>query len=153
MNKTPPFDMQDGHKYFAAYCFNRTWDYIEKESRTAEDNEAMLQACMASLWHWSQREDAVPKNFCVGYWQASRVFALLGRADYALTYARMSLEQSGGLDSFFVAYSYEALARSEMAAGHKDKMNEYLATARTLRASVADVENKKLLEADLNTIK
>jgi hypothetical protein len=153
MVKEPDFDLTGAHKYFSANCFNKTWDFIDKSSRSAEDDLQMLQTCMASLWHWSQRTDAKPENYSVGFWQASRVFALLGNVDDARKYAQLSLDTSRELAPFYVGYAYEALARSEMAAGNKAKMNEYLTAARQQCDKVTDQDSKKLLAADLETLK
>ncbi len=153
MNTTPAFDLQEAHKYFAAHCFNRTWDFISKQKRTSEEDDQMIQACLASLWHWSERADVTPKNFSIGYWQASRVYALAGRVDDARRYAQLSLEKSQGLEPFFEGYAYEALARSEMVAGNRAQMSGYLIKAQKLCDSVPDPESKKMLQADLETIK
>ena len=153
MSKTPTFELQEAHKYFAAHCFNSTLDFIEKKSHTPEEVDQMIQLCMTSLWHWSQRTDATPKNFAVGYWQASRVFALAGKVDEARKYGQLSLEKGQGLEPFYVGYAYEALARSEMVAGNRRKMNEFLGKARELCTKVTDAEEKKLLTNDLETIK
>lgn len=153
MNKKPTFDVEEAHRYFSAYCFNKTWNYIEKQDRTVQECEEMLHTCLASMWHWAQRTDVTPKNSSVGYWQASRVHALLGRADDARRYGQLSLEKSAGLEPFYVGYAYEALARSEMIAGNHTKKAEYVAMARKLCDAVSDQESKKLLVADLDTIK
>lgn len=153
MSKAPSFDTQEAHKYYSAHCFNKTWEYIDKQSRTAADDQAMLHTCLASLWHWQQRSDATKQNLSVGYWQASRVFALLSRADDARTYGQRSLDLSGELEPFFQGYAYEALARSEMLANDRDKMAEYLTRAKARCDSVTDPDSKKLLAADLDTIK
>ncbi len=81
MPDNPDFDLQVTHRYFSGNCFNKTWEFIDNPNRTDKNNLSMLQTAMASLWHWSQREDAKPQNLSVGYWQVSHVFALLGQAD------------------------------------------------------------------------
>lgn len=153
MIKLPSFDLAESHRYFAAHCFNKTWDFIDKPSRSEEEEEAMLHTCLASLWHWSQRDDVTAENFSVGYRQASRVIALLGKADDACKYARRSLEKSRGLTPFYEGYAYEALARSESVAGNQDKMNEYPTEVRKLCDAVEDVESRKLVSGDLDQIK
>ena len=45
------FDTEAGHKYFAAHCFNATWDLLDKESRTDEETEAMIDLAHASRSH------------------------------------------------------------------------------------------------------
>lgn len=42
MTQEPDFDVAAAHKYFAATCFNRAWDLIEKENRTAAEDRMMV---------------------------------------------------------------------------------------------------------------
>jgi hypothetical protein len=90
----PEFDTAAAHRYFSAECFNRAWDLIEKKNRSAKDDATMLSLTMASLWHWTQREDCTAENLSVAYWQISRVFALLHQPDNARNYGEMCLEVS-----------------------------------------------------------
>jgi hypothetical protein len=152
MGKSPVFDEQEAHRYFAAQCFNATWDFIDKPSRATEEDDEMLLTCMASLWHWLKRADVTPKNLSIGYWQLSRVFALLGKAEDARRYGQLSLAKSHGLEPFYEGYAYEALARSEMIAGTRMKTAEYLSSAKRLCNAVSDPESKKLLAADLDRL-
>ena len=153
MPNSPTFDLTAAHKYFAADCYNQTWTFMEKAHRTPEDDASMLQTAMASLWHWSQREDATPTNFSIGYWQVSRVFALLGQADNARRYGELSLQSAReGAEIVFIGFGYEALARAEMVAGNTEKMKEYLAQAWSYSEKVEDEEDKQLLVKDLETI-
>ncbi|MCQ3938910.1 MAG: hypothetical protein DPW18_17970 [Chloroflexi bacterium] len=149
----PDFDPQTVHRYFSAACFNQTWEYINNPNRTAEDDFAMLHTAMTSLWHWTQREDVTPTNLSIGYWQVSRVYALLGQADNARCYAETCLKHSEGIEPEYIGFAYEALARAELVAGNKTKMDEYLAKAREYAAKVQDPEDREILENDLSTIK
>jgi hypothetical protein len=72
------FDADQAHRHFSASCFNLAWELIDKPDRTAEDDEQMVRLAQASLWHWTQRSDCTDKNLSIGYWQVSRVCALLG---------------------------------------------------------------------------
>ena len=153
MPNPPTFDVNAAHKFFAADCYNQTWTFMDKAHRTPEEDASMLQTAMASLWHWSQREDATPTNFSIGYWQVSRVFALLGQVDNARRYGEMSLKSAReGAETVFIGFGYEALARAEMVAGNTEKMKEYLAQAWSCAEKVEDEEDKKLLVKDLETI-
>jgi len=153
MPDKPDFDLQVTHRYFSGNCFNKTWEFIDNPNRTDEDNLSMLQTAMASLWHWTQREDAKSQNLSVGNWQVSRVFALMGQADNARKYAEVSLKYSEGCEPFYIGFAYEALARAEMAARNQEKMNEYLKKAHELAKKVEDPEDKEVLMGDLNSIK
>jgi hypothetical protein len=153
MSHQPAFDVKAAHKYFSAECFNKTWDLIDNPNRTSEEDKSMLQTSMASLWHWTQRDGAKPQNLSVGNWQVSRVYALLGQADNARRYGEISLKLAQGTTSFYSGFAYEALARAEMVAGNKAKMQEYLQRANVLADQVEDKEDKQVLSSDLKSIK
>ncbi len=154
MAKKPDFDLQAAHKYFSAECFNRAWDYIDKPALSSSEADMMLRLSLASLWHWTQRKDCTPTNLSVGYWQVSRVFALLRQADNARHYGKLSLEESQkeGVRPFCLGYAYEALARAEYVAGNLYDKEAYLKQARQIATTVKDEEEKKLLMDDLETI-
>ena len=155
MAKKPDFDIVAAHKFFSAECFNRAWDYIDKPVRTQREADMMLSLSLASLWHWTQREDCTPTNLSIGYWQVSRAYALLQQAESARRYGELCLEASraeGGLP-FFQGYAYEALARAERVAGDQDRMENYLIQAHQVAASLTDPEEKKQMLHDLATIR
>ena len=116
MSDEPTFDIQAAHRYFSTECFNRAWDLIEKEDRTAEEEDEMLNLSLASLWHWTRRPDCTSKERSLGYWQVSRIYAITGRPKNATWYAERCREatEDAGLPPFYLGYAYEALAR----AGH-----------------------------------
>jgi hypothetical protein len=151
----PDFDLQVAYKYFSVECFNRAWDYIDKPGRSPSEGDRMLQLSMASLWHWTQRQDCTPTNLSIGYWQVSRVYALLQQAEQARHYGQLCLEasQTEGIEPFYRGYAYEALARAERVAGNQDKMEEYLIQAHQVATALPNPEAKKQLVNDLATIR
>jgi hypothetical protein len=153
VNKKPDFDTASAHRYFSAHCFNSAWDLIDKIGRTPEEDELMIQLNQASIWHWSQRADNADKNRSIGYWQASRIRALLGQADEARRYGQLCLQYSGQLEPFYLGYAYEALARAEQVAGNPAEAREYAAEARRLASQVSEAGEKKALLDDLAGIK
>jgi hypothetical protein len=155
MGKKLDFDIQAAHKYFSAECFNRAWDYIDKPIRNKREEDLMLQLSLASLWHWTQRKDSTSTNLSVGYWQVSRVYALLRQAENSKHYGELCLEVSLGEDvlPFYRGYAYEALARAEMVAGNEDEMEKQLINAHQVAASLPDPKAKKQLLHDLATIR
>jgi tetratricopeptide (TPR) repeat protein len=155
MSQPPAFDLDLTHRYFSTECFNRAWDLIDKPQRTKEDDERMIWLSIASLWHWTQRPDCTGTNLSVAYWQVSRVYALLGRSEAALRYAQLCLEASQGDEilPFYLAYAYEALARAAMVAGNPEKVIEYLRKAEQVAEKMTDLEAKKQLIADLETLR
>lgn len=155
MAKKADFDLQSAHKYFAAECFNRAWDYIDKPVRKKNEDDQMLQLSLTSLWHWTQRKDCTPTNLSIGYWQVSRVYALLRQADNARRFGKLCLEAAQGKEvlPYYKGAAYEALARAEMVAGDLNEMEKYLIQAHQIAASLPNLEEKKMLLADLATIR
>jgi hypothetical protein len=152
MANVPSFDSEQAHKYFSANCFNLAWELIGKPERTAEEDEQMIRLAQASLWHWTERSDCNDKNLSIGYWQASRVYALLGQADNARKYAQLCLEKTPADDPFCLGYAYEALARAESIAANAETANAHLAQAWQHAEAVSDEDAKQLLVDDLQTL-
>ena len=57
MSDKPELDQELAHKFFAANCFNKAWELIDKPDRTPEDDEQMIRLVHASIYHWTQRPD------------------------------------------------------------------------------------------------
>ncbi len=147
------FDINEGHIYFSTKAFNRTWEYIEQgDGRPADENLLMLHTAIASLWHWTQREDVKAENLSIGYWQVSRVFNLLKQPNNARIYGLQALKYAEGLEPFLKAYAYETLARAEMLANNRVIMMVYLEKAREMTNLVTEEEDKQLLLKDLESL-
>jgi predicted phage gp36 major capsid-like protein len=146
----PDFDVQSAHKYFAAHCFNAAWELIRKADRTPADDEQMISLSHASAWHWAQQPDCTDQSLSIGYWQLSRVHALIADAENARKYGRLCLEKS--TEPFYLGYAHEALARAESVAGNDAGMKQHLAEAWRHAEAVADAEHKQWLVRDLETL-
>ncbi len=148
----PDFDLADAHRYFAASCFNLAWELIDKPDRTPDEDERMTQHNQASLWHWSQRPDCQARNLSIGYWQSSRIHALLGRVDEAKRYAELCLAHTFAEEAFLRGYAHEALARAALLAGDTAEGARQLSTATAFAAQVTDDEDRQLLQSDLKSL-
>jgi len=154
MADTPNFDIQQAHKHFSADCFNKTWDNMDKDGgRSTEENMEMLHTAIASLWHWTQREDVTPKNLSIGYWQVSRVYCLIKQPNNARRYGLLSLQYAKELSPFLKGYAYETLARAEMIANKRVIMKEYLAKAHEMLEQIDSEEDRQTLAKDLDALK
>lgn len=154
MADSPDFEIQQAHKYFSVDCFNKAWDHMDKDgSRSDEENMEMLHTAIASLWHWTQREDVAAKSLSIGYWQVARVYCLIGQPNNARRYGLMSLHYAKELPPFFKGYAYEALARAEMIANNRVVMKVYLEKAREMLDQVQEAEDRRILAKDLESIK
>ncbi len=144
------------HRRLSADCFNRTWELLEKENRTVEEDERMLSLAHASLAHWRMREDCTDHHLGIGYWQISRVYAVLGDGGNAKRYGALCLAVSQAKPPFrqqeppfFLGYAHEALARAALVQEDRTAFDRHLAAAREQAVLVSDVEERKLLEDDL----
>lgn len=149
MASTPIFDDANGHRLFSATCFNRVWEGLEAKQRTPEEDEILIACCLASLWHWSQRPDCTRRNLSIGYWQASRVYAVLGQAENSLRYGELCLQISAGQEPFYLGYAYEALARASALVGDESLRQKYVNCAMELAAEVPHDEEREALLNDL----
>lgn len=104
MSAEPVFDSELAHTRFSVECFNSTWELIDKKERTPDEDLMMLARAIASLWHWTQRPDCTPRNLSIGYWQVSRVCALIGDGTLARHYAEACLRFSRDEGPFFLGF-------------------------------------------------
>lgn len=146
-------ERKNWHRKFAADCFNRTWDLLDQESRTPEEDLQMIHTAHASRYHWG--EIGTPLEFARGDWQISRVYALLGDGNSALKYARSSLNHclENGIDDFDLAFAYEALARSSAILKDKKNVDHYHHLAEEAAKGIKDQNNLDYFMRELNAIK
>lgn len=155
MTEKPKSDETHAHKYFSAHCFNRTWDLIDKSSRTPQEDLAMLSTSFASLWHWQQRKDVTFTNLSIAYWQLARVYALLRQVENARRFGQLCLEisQKEGVPPYYLGFAYESLARAELVADDRKQMQVYLDLALEASEMIQEKDHQKMLLDDLAAIK
>lgn len=113
------FIENDVLKKLAASNFNQAWQYLDKEHLSDEDKIALLQLVHASFTFWEMNTDHTVRNISIGFWQISRAYAVMNEGNLSLLYADKCIEVSANesLDSFYVAYAYEAKARALLLKG------------------------------------
>jgi DNA-binding transcriptional MerR regulator len=143
------------HRRLGIDLFNKTWTLMEKEGRTAADDDEMIHCAHASAYHWMHVGTAA--NRARSEWQCSRMYTVLGRAEPALHHARRCLElceaSPDELEDWDLPFAHEALARAHAVAGEPDEARAHLERARELAAGVMEEEDRALLESDLATIR
>ena len=146
-------DQHDCHRRMAAELFNRTWEHLEIEDRTPEQDREMLSAAYGSRYHW--RIVGGPKNASVSDWQVSRVWAVLGDGLRAEEHGKLALEtaRKHGLGPFYEAYAHEALARAAALTGDDDARDHHLAEAEELSLDIRSTDEADLLEGDLEALR
>lgn len=149
---TSTIDQAAAHRFFAVNCFNSVWGLLDRADRNAADNEKMVALAHASVWHWTQRDDCTPRNLSIGYWQLSRVYAVIGHGERARHYGQLCLDVSRDDEPFYLGYAYEALGRAAAVLNDAKLTSGYLLKARDLAAAVKEGDDRQALEADLDSI-
>jgi hypothetical protein len=145
-------DASTWHRIFAASGFNEAWDFIEKAERSADDEVAMLMATFASRFHWEKV--GTHENRVVGDWQIAHVASLLGFAPLAMRFARSALDRAveQGFEGWRLASCHEGMARAHACVGNDAECSRHIKTARRLLDNVEDLEERRLVEAQLATV-
>lgn len=152
MSENPDNGLRECHKEFAKSAFNLTWDLLDKQVRTAEDDARMIHAAHASRFHWG--EIGTPLNWLRGEWQISRVYSVLGLPQPAIRHGQISLDLclANGIGDFDLAFAYEALARAYALAGDAAQSHSYLKQAEQASEKIEDEGNREYVSGELQTI-
>jgi hypothetical protein len=144
---------EDMHRYFAANLFNLTWELLEKEDRSREDDERMLYAACASRFHWG--EIGTPLEFERGESMISYVCAALGKGGPALAHAERCLEicQQNDIADFDIAFAYRDMARALQLQGEDARSQEYIARAEVAAENIAKKGDRDYFLSELAKIK
>jgi hypothetical protein len=140
------------HRRFGAGLFNETWELIEKQDRSADEDDEMLGAAFASRLHWGPIGDAA--NHATGDWQIAHVPSLLGHGELAVHFAEKALRtiESAGIGDFMLASALEGVARAYAAAGNRPERDRYVELATRALDGIADPEDRTMIEEQLSTV-
>jgi len=146
------FTEEEAHKKFAINSFNLVWDLLDKEQRTKEENDQMVNAAHASRFHWG--EIGTPLEFERGEWQISRVYSVLSRPDEARHHAQRCLDicKKNHIEDFDIAFAYESMARAAGAAGQTQEAKKYVELAREAGEKIEEQGNKDYFFGELKTV-
>jgi hypothetical protein len=148
--RTP--DDPEAERRLAVELFNHVWTLLDKAERTSAEDDEMIHAAHASVYHWSVVGE--PVNRARGEWQCSRVYAVLGRPEPALAHAQRCHEicEEHGIGDFDIAYAHEALARAHAAAGNREEAAWHRERAWEAAQDVREDDDRELLRRDLATL-
>jgi DNA-binding transcriptional MerR regulator len=137
------------HRRLGIDLYNRTWTLMESPG------DEMLHCAHASAYHWMQG-GGTTANRARSEWLCSRVYAILGRPEPALHHARHCLElvesAPDEMEDWDMAGAYEALARAHLTADETDDARRYYELGREATAKIANPEDRKHIEADLDAL-
>jgi DNA-binding transcriptional MerR regulator len=137
------------HRRLGIDLYNRTWTLMDAPG------DEMLHCAHASAYHW-MRGGGTTANRARSEWLCSRVYALLGRPEPALHHARRCVEfvesAPEEMEDWDIAGAHEALARAHLAAGQAEEARRYYELARADTAAIANPDDRKHIEADLDAL-
>jgi hypothetical protein len=143
------------HRRLGIDLYNSTWELIERDDRTSDDDDEMLHRAHASAYHWLQGPHTTA-NRARSHWLCSRVHALAGQPEGALHHGRRCLELVEGhgeeMEDWDLAGAHEALARAHLAAGETEQARRHYETARAETAKIANPHDRKHIDADLDAL-
>jgi hypothetical protein len=143
---------KDINRKFAIDCFNGTWDLLDKQNRTPEDEFNMIHMAHASRYHWG--EIGSPLNLARGDWQISRVYAVLGQGENALRFAKSCLQLclEHKINDFDLAFAYEATTRAYAILGDVKMFTKHFDMAKESGKKIAKSDDKKYFFEELDKI-
>ena len=152
MSEELTFSLIEAHQYFAKLTNHQIWDLLENPERSTLDNEDLLLAAYASIYHWKQVGTAV--HIQRGYWMLSRVYIALGKSEDALNWAikcqEISVKKTEDMEDFDLAFAQEGLARAYALAKKRDLAKNHLSQAILLGEQIEDPEDRQIFQDDLN---
>ncbi|NHJ05023.1 MAG: hypothetical protein EAX90_09380 [Candidatus Heimdallarchaeota archaeon] len=136
----------------AVNLFNHTWNLIDKENRTIEEEDDMIHSAHASRYHWGVIGE--PINFERGEWLVSRVYSILKNSQSALHHAKRCLDicLKNSIGDFDIAFAYEALARAYAIAGNKEEYLKNLTLAKIAGEKIAKKDDKDYFLTELGNL-
>ena len=144
----------DVHRALGSGLFNRTWDLLAIEHRTAAQDDELIDTAHASAWHWCQVGN--PANEARGHWLCSRVYAVLGMGETALHHARraVAIVEAGGagIEDWDGPAAAEAMARALAVSGDLEGCATWRSRAAAGLERIAEPEDREVIERDLATL-
>ena len=142
---------EEAHDYFARSLNGEVWHLLEQKDRTPADEQRMVHAAHASLYHWLHAGTAVHLQRAL--WLLSRVYGEIGWGEAALHHAHLCEELTrdhpSEMEDFDRAYALEGMARANIVMGNLTLSARYRERARKAGEAIADAEHRKLFLSDL----
>jgi hypothetical protein len=140
------FTESEAHLYFAKQYNMKTWDLLDKSSRTRDEDETMLDYAHASLAHWRVAGSAV--NHHRGVWMVARVHTVLGEAEPALRHAQRCLEltqaHADENEEFDLPFAYESMARAHALNGNRAEAQKFIELAQQAGDSIVEEGERRV---------
>ncbi len=143
---------KETHKKLAIEAFNKTWDYLDLESRNNEETLEMIHLSHASRYHWGFAGDELNKGR--GEWQISRVYSVSNLGESALLHAKAYLDicLKNNYKDWDISFAYESIAYAYKVIGNIELMNEYKEKGIISLKDIKEKGDKDYAELELSKI-
>lgn len=152
MAEKETFTEAEAHLHFAKQFNGKIWELLEKQERTPEEDELLVDYTHASLAHW--RVAGTEVHIQRGAWMLAHVHTVLGNEALALQHAKRCQELTEQykvhLSDFDFAYAYECMARAQALAGNEEEAQKYIALADEAGVAIKDAKDREIFLGDFN---
>ena len=146
------FTESEAHRYFAKQYNLKTWELLDKPTRTREEDELLLDYAHASQAHW--RAVGTDVNHHRGEWMIARAYTVRGEAESALRHAERCLElteaHTHDREDFDLAFAYEAMARAHALNGDRAEAERYIEMARQEGEGIVNDQDLSIFVSEFN---
>lgn len=153
MENEEKFTLAEAQKKLAQLTNQRVWELLEKDRRTAEEEDEMILAAQTSLYHWGKVGTAA--HLQRGYWLLSHVFTVLLKPAQAVKFAQKCMgttrANQAEMKDFDLAYAFEGLARAYALEGNKKLAAENYDLANKAGMAISDDEDRSIFMKDFNS--
>ncbi len=152
MDETKTYTLDEAHEHFAKSANGRVWELLQKHDRSPSENDEMLHAAHASIYHWKFVGSAIHQQR--GEWLISHVHVVLGHANEALRHAERCFELTQTnkeiMQDFDIAYAFEGLARAHAMLGDQKMAEEFLYLAEQAGNRIVNKEDRSIFMSDFD---
>jgi hypothetical protein len=140
------------HRRFAVDAFKASWDLLDRDELTDDDEAGLLGLVFASRWHWEQV--GTDEQRWMGDHQIANACSHLGLDDLALRFVgrALAIVEANGWGGWRLASCHEGFARAHAAAGDAEGRDRSLARARQALGTETDAEDRAAIEEQLATV-
>lgn len=153
MSDQKTYTVEEAHEYFAIKSNSRVWELLDKSERSNVEDEEMLHAAHASLYHWLHVGSGLHHQR--GVWMIARVHTVLGNGEQATFYSNRCLELTHKyeslLEDFDFAFANESVARVHALIGEVESARTSLKNAEEAGEKIGDEVDRQIFFDDLNS--
>jgi hypothetical protein len=144
-------DPKSWHSYFAIECNNRAWD-LAARSRSAVENEEMLNTAHASALHWGFAGEE--SNRMSALMLLAEVHALVGNGSLALDYAEQMRRFFLKADTpdWELAFTHTIYAHAAYVAGDTETFEHAYEEARRAVGAISDTQDREVVLQTFNQV-